>query len=97
MSDATDGQAQPRPTRSPAKQAIYHKHPQGKVSSLQEAIHTLFEEQVQRTPEAIALAFAEQQLSYQDLNERANQLAHHLHESGVGPEALQSKTTERRP
>jgi amino acid adenylation domain-containing protein/FkbM family methyltransferase len=48
--------------------------------------HHLFEQQVQCTPEATALRFEEQQLSYAELNARANQLANHLLESGLAPE-----------
>jgi non-ribosomal peptide synthetase component F len=47
-------------------------------------IHELFEEQVELTPDAIALVFEEQQLTYKELNQRANQLAHHLRNLGVG-------------
>ncbi|MBK7661303.1 MAG: AMP-binding protein [Betaproteobacteria bacterium] len=47
-----------------------------------------FEEQVRRSPEAIALSFAGTQLSYAELNRRANRLAHRLREAGVGREAL---------
>src|SRR6185503_10500888 len=43
-----------------------------------QCVHELFEAQVAATPAAIALEFAGQQLSYQELNERANQLAHQL-------------------
>ncbi|HJP92757.1 MAG TPA: amino acid adenylation domain-containing protein [Pyrinomonadaceae bacterium] len=49
-------------------------------------VQQLFEEQVARTPDAIAVSFKETQLTYQALNARANQLAHHLRELGVGPE-----------
>ena len=49
-------------------------------------VHQLFEEQVQRTPDSVAVVFAEQQLTYAQLNARANQLAHHLQTLGVGPE-----------
>ncbi|OTA17398.1 Amino acid adenylation [Xenorhabdus vietnamensis] len=49
-------------------------------------IHQLFEEQVQRTPDAAAVVFEEQSLSYHELNHRANQLAHSLIASGVRPE-----------
>ncbi len=48
-------------------------------------IHHLIEEQVQRTPSAIATISADHALTYQDLNSRANQLAHHLHHLGVQP------------
>jgi len=44
----------------------------------EKTIHQLFEEQVVRTPNNIALIFEETELTYQDLNEKANQLAHYL-------------------
>ncbi|MGB3300746.1 MAG: amino acid adenylation domain-containing protein, partial [Phormidesmis sp.] len=54
--------------------------------------HHLFEEQVLRYPDAIALLFddnaAIQQLTYTELNHRSNQLAHHLQSLGVGPETI---------
>ncbi len=50
-------------------------------------IHQLFEAQVERTPEAVAVSFKDQQLSYRELNHRANQLAHHLQKLGVEPGA----------
>jgi amino acid adenylation domain-containing protein len=49
-------------------------------------VHALFEVQVERTPNAMAVVFDGQQLSYSALNQRANQLAHHLRALGVGPE-----------
>jgi amino acid adenylation domain-containing protein len=55
---------------------------------IDKCLHQLFEEQVERTPEAIAVVFEEQQLTYRQLNARANQLAHHLQTRGVGPEVL---------
>ncbi len=58
-------------------------------------VHQLFEEQVERTPDAIALIFEEQELTYRELNERANQLAHHLIALGVGPETLVGLCLER--
>ena len=51
-------------------------------------IHDLFEEQVRRTPENTALLAGRQQLSYSELNARANRLAHHLQSLGIGPETL---------
>ena len=49
-------------------------------------VHQLFEEQVERTPDAAAVRYGEQQISYSELNRRANQLAHFLRQQGVGPE-----------
>ncbi len=58
-------------------------------------IHQLFEEQVERTPDAVAVVFEGQQLTYQQLNARANQLAHYLQTLGVGPEVLVGICVER--
>jgi amino acid adenylation domain-containing protein len=60
-----------------------------------DCIHQLFEAQVERTPEAIAVVFDMQQLTYRELNARANQLAHHLQAMGVGPEVLVGICVER--
>src|SRR5262249_2887417 len=49
-------------------------------------VHELFEEQAEKTPEAVAIVFEDTILSYGELNRRANQLAHYLRRSGVGPE-----------
>ncbi|ASS74698.1 hypothetical protein CIG75_06735 [Tumebacillus algifaecis] len=46
--------------------------------------HQLFERQVERTPDAVALVFHEQTFTYRELNEQANRLAHKLRELGVG-------------
>lgn len=58
-------------------------------------IHQLFEEQVTKTPDNIAVIFGDQQLTYQDLNAKANQLAHHLKERGIKPEMLVAIACER--
>jgi len=51
-----------------------------------QCIHQLFQAQVERTPDAIAVVLEGEQLTYGELNRRANQLAHHLRSLGVGPE-----------
>ncbi|MDQ2097153.1 MAG: amino acid adenylation domain-containing protein [Tychonema bourrellyi B0820] len=51
-------------------------------------IHQLFEVQAEQTPDAVALVLGEQQLTYQQLNCRANQLAKYLQTLGAGPEVL---------
>ncbi|MGB8476151.1 MAG: amino acid adenylation domain-containing protein, partial [Candidatus Acidiferrum sp.] len=58
-------------------------------------IHQLFEAQVKRTPDAIAVVFETEQLTYGELNRRANRLAHHLLALGVGPEVLVALCMER--
>ena len=66
-------------------------------------IHELFETQVEKTPDAIALVFPstgsgrgeDQQLTYRELNNRANQLAHYLQKLGVGPDVLVGICVER--
>ncbi|AVH69209.1 non-ribosomal peptide synthetase [Nostoc sp. 'Lobaria pulmonaria (5183) cyanobiont'] len=58
-------------------------------------IHELFEAQVARTPDAVAVVFEDQQLSYRELNQRANQLAHYLQKQGVKPEVLVGICVER--
>ena len=49
-------------------------------------VHQLFEEQVERSPDAVAVVFEEDSLSYAELNARANRLAHYLQELGVKPD-----------
>jgi non-ribosomal peptide synthetase component F len=60
-------------------------------------IHELFEEQVRRTPEALALEFDGVRLTYRELNARANQLARHLRSLQVGPDVLVGICVQRSP
>ena len=55
----------------------------------------LFEAQVAKTPDALAVVFGDEQLSYRELNARANQLAHYLQKLGVKPEVLVGICLER--
>jgi amino acid adenylation domain-containing protein len=58
-------------------------------------IHELFEEQVERTPTAVAVEYEDQALVYAELNARANQLARYLRARGVGPDVLVGICVER--
>ncbi|MBW4508478.1 MAG: amino acid adenylation domain-containing protein [Scytonematopsis contorta HA4267-MV1] len=58
-------------------------------------IHQLFEEHVERTPDALAVVFENEQLTYRELNNRANQLAHYLRLRGVKPEVMVGICVER--
>lgn len=60
-----------------------------------QCIHQLFEAQVERTPVAIAVACEDEQLTYRELNRRANRLARHLRALEVGPEVLVGICMER--
>ncbi|QLE40511.1 amino acid adenylation domain-containing protein [Nostoc sp. C052] len=60
-------------------------------------IHQLFEAQVEKTPSNIAVIFENQKLTYQELNEQANQLAHYLQKLGVKPEAIVGVCMKRSP
>ncbi|KST68574.1 amino acid adenylation domain-containing protein [Mastigocoleus testarum] len=58
-------------------------------------VHQLFEKQVEQNPRAVAVVCEEQQLSYEELNTRSNQLAHYLQSLGVGAETLVGICVER--
>ncbi|BAZ37903.1 amino acid adenylation domain protein [Calothrix sp. NIES-4101] len=59
------------------------------------SLHQLFEAQVEKTPDAVAVVFENQQLTYRELNTKANQLAHYLQKLGVKPEVLVGICVER--
>ena len=58
-------------------------------------VQQLFEQQVEKTPDAIAIRFGTQTLTYRHLNQQANQLAHYLRKQGVQPEVFVGIYTER--
>ncbi|WP_455926425.1 amino acid adenylation domain-containing protein, partial [Pseudomonas putida] len=58
-------------------------------------LHTLIEQQVAATPDALAVQFGDQQLTYRQLNDKANQLARWLREQSVGPDVLVGVCAER--
>ncbi|WP_130908985.1 non-ribosomal peptide synthetase, partial [Pseudomonas antarctica] len=63
--------------------------------NLEQTLHGLFEAQVERTPQAVAVKATDQQLTYNELNGRANRLAHHLRERGVQPDSRVGICVER--
>jgi amino acid adenylation domain-containing protein len=62
---------------------------------LDRCLHEFIEDQVARTPDAPVLIFEETCVSYAELNRHANQLAHHLRRTGVGPETMVGVCMER--
>ena len=70
-----------------------HTHQIGPLADM--CLHTLFEQQVERTPEAVAVVYEDERLTYAELNRRANHLAQHLRRRGVGPEVLVGLYLER--
>ncbi|MGR2708580.1 amino acid adenylation domain-containing protein [Pseudomonas sp. AU10] len=63
--------------------------------NLEQTLHGLFEAQVERTPQAVAVKAGDQHLTYSELNERANRLAHYLRELGVRPDSRVGICVER--
>jgi amino acid adenylation domain-containing protein len=77
------------PTAVPAAwNATAREYPQRNIAEL-------FEDEARRRPEAVALIFGEEQVSYAELNRRANRLAHYLRKRGVGPDAPVGLCLER--
>jgi aspartate racemase len=61
----------------------------------QQCIHELFEEQARNSPNAVAVVFADRELTYGELNTEANRLARYLRRQGVGPDVIVGLATER--
>lgn len=78
------------------RQQLLVKFNQTHLDNLQDkCIHNLFEAQVEKTPNKIAVVFENEQLTYAELNSKANQLADYLQQLGVKPEVLVGLCTER--
>ncbi len=77
------------------RQVLYEWNETAVEYRSERCIHELFEEQVRRGPEATAVVFEGQEVSYGELNRRANQLAHYLRKKGVAPEARVGICVER--
>ncbi|MEH2026173.1 amino acid adenylation domain-containing protein [Nostoc sp.] len=57
------------------------------ANPIHDCIHQLFQQHVEKTPESVAVVYENQQLTYRQLNQRANKLAHHLQSLGIKPDA----------
>lgn len=80
----------------PERQSLVHDWNRTGTSYDRNAcVHQLFEQQVTRTPDAVALVFADEELTYAELNARANRLAHLLVAKGVGPDVPVAVCIER--
>jgi amino acid adenylation domain-containing protein len=77
------------------KQLLVDFNSTKKAYSDEICVHQLVEAQVERTPLAVALSYNDEQLTYAQLNERSNQLAHYFRTVGVGPESAVAVCMER--
>jgi amino acid adenylation domain-containing protein/non-ribosomal peptide synthase protein (TIGR01720 family) len=82
-------------SRRERRQLLHDWNDTKSVYARDQCLHELFESQVERTPEAVAVVFRGEQLTYDVLNRRANQMAHHLCSLGVGPETVVAICAER--
>jgi amino acid adenylation domain-containing protein len=79
------------------RQKVLVEFNQTKFPTPEQCIHDLFTTQVELTPNNIAVRFGDRQLTYRELNEKANQLAHYLQKLGVGAETIVGICVERSP
>jgi amino acid adenylation domain-containing protein len=77
------------------QQQLYEFNNTSKTYPQNKSLHNLIEEQVKKTPLSIAVIYENQQLTYQELNQRSNQLAHFLRSLGVGPDVPVGICVER--
>ena len=82
-------------TDAERQQVLTHWGQAKAVYVADDCLEQRFAQQVERTPNRLAVVFEDQQLSYRELNERANQLAHYLRSRGVGPEVVVGICVER--
>ncbi|MBG1264988.1 non-ribosomal peptide synthetase [Nostoc sp. WHI] len=82
-------------TTAEEEELILQENNQNIDSIYYKCIHSLFEEQVEKTPDAVAVVYKKQHLTYRELNNRANQLAHYLQALGVKPEVRVGICVER--
>jgi len=95
-SDTTGTGSTPHPLSEAERQTILVDWNRTQVDYPRDIpLHRFVEEQVERTPEVVAVLSGEQQITYRELNQRANQLAHRLRKLGVEPDALVAVCAER--
>jgi aspartate racemase len=85
----------PMLTQAERRQSLVEWNDTGADYPRDECIHQLFERQAGLTPDAVAVVFEKDFLTYRELNRRANQLAHRLQALGVGPDVLVGILVER--
>ena len=81
----------------PARSLAFDLNKSRVVPAEGKCVPELFQQQVRSAPEAVAVVFEKEQLTYRDLNTRANQLAHYLRKLGIGPEVLVGICVGRSP
>src|SRR6185295_1379941 len=84
-------------SESERRQVLHDWNPQPGDPFEQGCVFDLFDKQVRRTPDAVALVFENEQLTYAELNQRANQVAHYLQKLEVGRGTLVGICMERSP
>ncbi|MBD2494908.1 non-ribosomal peptide synthetase [Nostoc sp. FACHB-280] len=82
-------------TTSERQQLLYKWNDPQIIYPQTQCLHELFQAQVERTPDAVAVVFEDEQLTYSELNAKANQLAHYLQTLGIKPETLVGIYVER--
>jgi amino acid adenylation domain-containing protein len=96
VADPTLGLAQlPLLSEGELQQVLEEWNATQTINPREVCVHRLFEAQVERTPDAEAVVCEQQRLTYRELNARANQLAHHLREKGVGADVMVGLCVER--
>ncbi|MCA9420481.1 MAG: amino acid adenylation domain-containing protein [Nitrospira sp.] len=81
--------------KAEAQQQLLEWNETAQAYPFTKCIHELIEEQVEKTPDAVAIVFEQKALTYDAFNRKANQLAHHLQRLGVGPEKIVAIAMER--
>jgi amino acid adenylation domain-containing protein len=87
--------ALPLLTEDECRRTLFEWNPAACEDLSDGCLHELFEKQAAETPDHIAVVFDNEQLTYDELNKRANQLAHRLRKMGVGPEVMVGHCMER--